>query len=199
MYYINIFHWIRLFIQNKYSKFKKINKTHTSKAGGLKKGPWWLSFRWTCAISFGWTTYTYICSHLLYWWCFQRASKDPLTGWLDEMLSLVGGEDVEMVCTTLWPLREQEGKEGGDEWRWVVPAARTAGEAHSGLPACLIYSTGRALCTPHHLPFCPLAVCLHSVVDAEKVRGHRADTGIVHIWLSVGVFYSDGKSTGDMP
>lgn len=98
----------------------------------------------------------------------------------------------------LWPLREQEGKEGGDEWRWVVPAARTAGEAHSGLPACLIYSAGRALCTPHHLPFCPLAVLLLSIVDAEKVRGHRTDTGVAHIWLSVGVLYFDGESTRDV-
>lgn len=63
-------------------------------------------------------------------------------------------------------------------------------------PACL--SDGRALCTPHHLPFCPLAVLLLSIVDAEKVRGHRTDTGVAHIWLSVGVLYFDGESTRDV-
>ncbi len=162
----------------------------------------WLGFRWTCNIfrnMFDLRTYT--CVFSLYSMVLLSESvkgvADRVAGW--NALTSGWWSHGDGLHYFLWPLREQEGKEGGDEWRWVVPAARTAGEAHSGLPACLIYSAGRALCTPHHLPFCPLAVLFHSVVDAEKVRGHRTDTGVVHIWLSVGVLYFDGKSTGDVP
>ncbi len=123
--------------------------------------------------NFGPRTYTCVFSQLLYWLLSESVKR--VAGWNALMSGWWSRGDG--LHYFLWPLREQEGKEGGDEWRWVVPAARTAGEAHSGLPACLIYSRGRALCTPHHCHFA-LAVLLRSVVDAEKVRGHRTDTAL---------------------
>lgn len=92
-----------------------------------------------------------------------------------------GDEDEKIVCITFCGLlvsRKRRWEKAGDKWRWAVPTAKTVGEAHSGLPACLIYSAGRALCIPHHLPFCPLAALLHSTFDVEKVRGHRTDTDL---------------------
>lgn len=46
-----------------------------------------VSFRWVCGKILVGRHTAYGCSQLHYCWCFPRASKESLTGWLDEMRS----------------------------------------------------------------------------------------------------------------